>query len=295
MQTMAATRRARTRVNPYMIFIVPLVLVAAASLGTEPATRVACGLCEQPDRFVRLQTVPTDSRPVGPQGFTHPFALSPEDWKSILTELHVQRQAEGLLIPVPQGPVLSAFTEEEVSYLSVTLSKALVQAQPNEWVVFGLSRSTPQGLTELTTGGVYVEGPLLHVVLANYRKVVTMPSTRQLLWERPLRPDAGPAYDLVAGSHQTIVRESGFVPSFLSSAPSELAIAYQALLLGEPAEASVTQKTSAANQLAIPPPTIVAPPLSIEDRLQVLKRLQAQGLITEEEYRAKKQQLLDRF
>jgi putative oligomerization/nucleic acid binding protein len=295
MQTMAATRRAPVRVNPYKIFIVPLLLVAAASLGTGPATRVACGLCEQPDRFVRLQTAPTDSRPVNSQGFTHPFALSPEDWKSILTELHVQRQAEGLLIPVPPGPVLSAFTEEEVSYLSVTLSKAFVQAQPNEWVVFGMSRSTPQGLTELTTGGGYVEGPSLHVVLANYRKVVTMPSTRQLLWERPLRPDAGPAYDLVAGNHQTIVRESGFVPSLLSSAPSELAIAYQALLLGEPAEASVTQQTSAESQLAIPPPTIVAPPLSIEDRLQVLKRLQAQGLITKEEYRAKKQQLLDRF
>ena len=295
MQTMAITRRARVRVNLYKIFIVPLLLVAAASLGTAPATRIACGQCEEGDRFVRLQTAPTDSRPVSSQGYRHPFALSPEDWKSILTELHVQRQAEGLLIPVPQGPVLSAFTEEEVSYLSVTLSKTFAQAQPNEWVVFGLSRLTPQGLTELTTGGGYVEGPSLHVVLANYRKVVTMPSTRQLLWERPMRPDAGPAYDLVAGNHQTIVRESGFVPSLLSPSPSELAIAYQALLLGEPAEASVTQKTSAANQLPIPPPLIVAPPLSIEDRLQVLKRLQAQGLITEEEYRAKKQQLLDRF
>jgi putative oligomerization/nucleic acid binding protein len=295
MQTTAATRRARVRVNPYKIFIVPLLLAAAASLGTAPATRIACGQCEEADRFVRLQTVPTHSRPVSSQGFTHPFALSPEDWKSILTELHVQRQAEGLLIPVPQGPVLSAFTEEEVSYLSVTLSKAFAQAQPNEWVVFGLTRSTPQGLTELTTGGGYVEGPSLHVVLANYRKVVTMPSTRQLLWERPLRPDAGPAYDLVAGNHQTIVRESGFVPSLLSSAPSELAIAYQALLLGEPAEASVTQKTTAATQMAIPPPTIIAPPLSIEERLQALKRLRAQGLITEEEYRAKKQQLLDQF
>ena len=295
MQTMAVTQRARVRVNLYKIFIVPLLLVAAANLGTAPATRIACGQCEEADRFVRLQTAPTDSHPVSSQGFRHPFALSPEDWKSILTELHVQRQAEGLLIPVPQGPVLLAFTEEEVSYLSMTLSKAFAQAQPNEWVVFGLSRLTPQGLTELTTGGGYVEGPSLHVVLANYRKVVTMPSTRQLLWDRPLRSDAGPAYDLVAGNHQTIVRESGFVPSLLSSSPSELAIAYQSLLLGEPAEASVTQKISAANQLAIPPPTIVAPPLSIEDRLQVLKRLQAQGLITEEEYRAKKQQLLDRF
>jgi hypothetical protein len=221
--------------------------------------------------------------------------LSLEDWKSILTDLHVQRQAEGLLVPVPEGPVMAAFTEEEVRYLSVTLSKAFAQAQPQEWVVFGLSRATPQGLTELTTGGGYVEGPSLHVVLANYRKVVTMSSTRQLLWERPLRPDAGPAYDLVAGNHQTIVRDSSLVPSLLSSGPSELAIAYQALLLGEPAAASATQKTSAANQLPIPPPTIVAPPVSIEDRLQVLKRLHAQGLITEEEYRAKKQQLLDRF
>ena len=292
---MVATRRARVRVNPHKIFIVSLLLMATASLGTAPATRVACGLCEQPDRFVRLQTVPTDSRPVGSQRSTHPFTLSLEDWTSILAELHVQRQAEWLLVPVPEEPVMAAFTEEEVRYLSVTLSKAFAQAQPHEWVVFGLSRVTPQGLTELTTGGGYVAGPSLHVVLANYRKVVTMPSTRQLLWERPLRPDDGPAYDLVAGNHRTIVRDSGFVSRFLSPAPSELAIAYQALLLGGPAVASATQKTSAVNQLSISPPTIVAPPVSIEDRLQVLKRLQAQGLVTEEEYRAKKQQLLDRF
>lgn len=291
---MAATRHAPVRVNPHKMLIVPLLLVAAASLGTSPATRVACGLCEQSDRFVRLQTVTTDSRPVGSQRFTHPFSLSPEDWKSILTELHVQRQAEGLLVPVP-GPVVPAFTEEEVSYLSVTLSKAFAQAQPHEWVVFGLSRATPQGLTELTTGGGYVEGPSLHIVLANYRKAVSMPGTRQLLWERPLRPDAGPAYDLVAGNHQTIVRDSGFVSSLLSSAPSELTIAYQALLLGEPVAASGSQETSTMNQSPVRSPRIVPSPLSIEERLQVLKRLQAQGLITEEEYRAKKQQLLDRF
>ncbi|NOU08707.1 MAG: SHOCT domain-containing protein [Nitrospira sp.] len=35
--------------------------------------------------------------------------------------------------------------------------------------------------------------------------------------------------------------------------------------------------------------------MSIEDRLRALKQLHAQGLITEEEYRAKKQQILDRF
>ncbi len=293
---MATTRSTRMRVNPYKMFLVPLMLVAMASLGAAPPTRIACGQREEADRFVRLQDVTTDGPADSSQRFTHPFALSPEDWKSILISLHVQRQAEGLLFPVPQGPMLPAFSEDEVSYLSVTLSKAFAQAQPDEWIVFGLSQSSQQGLTELTTGGGYVAGPLLHLVLANYRKVVTMPSTRQLLSDRPLRSDAGPAYDLVAGNHQTIVRASGFVPGLLSSAPSELAIAYQALLLGEPGAASVTQKKpTAPNEMAIQRPTIIAPSVSIENQLQVLERLRAQRLLTDEEYRAKRQQLLDRF
>ena len=190
---------------------------------------------------------------------------------------------------------MSAFTEEEITYLSETLSKAFAQAQPNEWVVFGLSRAGSQGLTKLTTGGWYVDGPSLHVVLANYRKAVTMSGTRQLLWERPLRPEAGSSYDLVAGNYQTILRESGSALNFLTSSPSELAIAYQSLLLGEPVAASVSQETSSVDQSPARSPKIVPPPLSIEERLQVLKGLQTQGLITEEEYRAKKQQLLDRF
>jgi membrane peptidoglycan carboxypeptidase len=37
------------------------------------------------------------------------------------------------------------------------------------------------------------------------------------------------------------------------------------------------------------------PDARIEERLRVLKRLWDQGLITEEEYRQKKKQLLDRF
>jgi len=272
-----------------------LLLTGGVSVAAAPATRIACGQCEEADRFVRLQAATADDRLVSSQRFTHPFVLSPEDWTAILTALHVQRQADGLLAPVPQGPVLQAFTEEDITYLSATLSKAFAHAQPNEWVVFGLSRTTSQGLTELTTGGWYLEGALLHVALANYRKVVTMPGTRQLLWERPLRPDAGPSYDLVAGRHQTIVRESGSAPSLLTSPPSELAIAYPALLLREPAAAADSQETSAGTPPPARAPRVVPPPLSLEERLQVLKRLQAQGLITEEEYRAKKQQLLDRF
>lgn len=270
-----------------------LLLAGGVPGAAAPATRIACGQCEEADRFVRLQAVTADGHAGNSQRFTHPFTLSPEDWRSILTALHVQRQAEGLLLPIPQGPVMPAFTEEDITYLSVTLSKAFAQAQPGEWVVFGLSRATSQGLTELTTGGWYLEGPSLHIVLANYRKVVTMPGTRQLLWERPLRSDAGPSYDLVPDNHQAIVPDPG--ASLLANAPSELTIAYQALLLGEPGTTPVSRETSAMTPSPERSPRVVTPSMPIEERLHVLQRLHTQGLITEEEYRAKKQQLLDQF
>lgn len=132
-----------------------------------------------------------------------------------------------------------------------------------------------------------MEGTLLHVVLANNRKAVPMASTRQLLWKRPLRSDAGPSYNLVAGKHQAIVRDPSSVSSLLASAPSELTIAYQALLLGEPVGTPGSQETSEGNQSSSPSPKILPPLSSIGERLQVLKRLQAQGLITEEEFEAR--------
>jgi hypothetical protein len=253
-----------------------------------PGTRVVCDQCEEPDRFVRLQDQSEIRRSADPRQFTHPFVLSPEEWTSLLTVLHVQRQAEGLLFRDPPGPVMAAFTAGEVAYLSSTLSKAFAQAESHEWVVFGLSRPTPHGMTEITTGGWFVEGPSLHLVLANYRKVVTMPSTRQLLWERPLRPDAGPAYDLVARTHHTIVRDSSVMSSLFSSSPSELIISYQAALSEPPREAAPQESPNHS-------PGVAPTPMSIEDRLRALQQLHAQGLITDEENRAKKQQILERF
>lgn len=277
-----------------MCLVVGSLFLAGGAFGAAASTtRIACGQCEEADRFVRLQAVTADGRTGSSLRFTHPVDLSPEDWRSILTTLRIQRQAEGLLLPIPQGPVLPAFTEEDIAYLSVTLSKAFAQAQPDEWVVFGLSRPTAQGLTAVTTGGWYLDGPSLHFVLANYRKVVTMPGTRRLLWERPLRSDAGPSYDLVPANHQALVPDVS--SSLLANAPSELTIAYQALLLGEPATVPVPWATSATTPTPEHAPKIISPPLSIEERLHVLQRLHTQGLITEEEYRVKKQQVLDRF
>jgi hypothetical protein len=285
------------RTIPRNLALLSIVLTASAWLlfghvlveAANPETRLPCGQCEETDRFVRLQGVSVEPRTGTSRPFTHPFVLSPEAWTSLLRELHVQRQSQGLLLQDPPGPVIPAFTAEEIGYLSATLSKAFAQAQPNEWVVFGLSGATTHGMAKITTGGWFVEGSSLHLILANYRKAVTMRSTRESLWEHPLRPDQGADYDLVAGSHHTIVRNPTVSSSLFSSPPSELAISYQAALSGQTTEASTPNA-----QTTLSPGTGPAS-ISIEDRLRALKQLHAQGLITEEEYRAKRQQILDRL
>ncbi len=254
-----------------------------------PITRAACEMCEEGARFVRLQQVTEDGRSAHLRSFAHPLVLSSEDWVPLLKGLQVQRQAEGLLFRDPPGPVLPAFTPDEIAYLSWTLSQAFARAQPNEMVVFGLTRLNAYNMTEITTGGWFLDGASLHLIVANYRKAATMPSTRQLLWERPLRPDAGPYYDLVAGQHQVLTREVGGWAGLFSVAPSELMIAYQAMLIGEPVGALPSSEASTLKS------GIAPPALSLEDRLRVLKRLQEQGLITDEDFRTKKQQLLDQF
>ncbi len=263
--------------------------VGAATPITSPITRVACDQCEEAARFVRFQQVAEESRSALPRQLAHPFVLSSEEWTSLLKGLQVQRQAEGLLFRDQPGPVLPAFTPDEIEYLSRTLSQAFAQAQPNEMVVFGLSRLNTYNMTEITTGGWFLEGDTLHLILANYRKAVTMPSTRQLLWERPLRPDAGPHYDLVAGRHQTVMRDTGGWSGLFSSAPSELSILYQRALLGEPVDSVSPQQNRPSSSDGGPPA------LLLEERLRTLKQLHDQGLISDDDYRVKKQQLLDRL
>lgn len=281
----------RVVLSVFLVAWAGLLLSVTSVKAATPLTRAACDQCEATDRFVRFQQASEESRGVSSRQFTHPLVLAPGEWTTLLASLYVQRQAEGILFRDPPGPVIPAFTAEEIGYLSTTLSQAFAQAQPHEWVVFGLSRLNSHKMTEVTTGGWFLDGPSLHLILANYQKVVTMPGTRQLLWERPLRPDAGPHYDLVAGHSQTIVqtstRDAGVWSGLFSSSPSELSISYQAAILKDPVHTGTSQQELPSSSNVVLP--------SLEERLRTLKQLQEQGLITEDDYRAKKQQLLDRF
>lgn len=251
--------------------------------------RMVCGECEGQDQFVRLQGPSPGLRRDHIPSFSHPSMLSSEEWKVILSSLRVQRQGEPIvLFSLPKGPISAALTHEEIDYLSRTLRQAFAQAHPEEWVVFGLSRPGAPGISEITTGGWFMEGSHLHVLLANYRYAVTAPNIRELVWENPLSSRVN-VYELVAGDHQTVIQQKE--GGVLKAPVKELAIAYQPLLLAEP----LSKATLPDGSSTLPPAQSQSEHLSMEARLQTLKRLLDQGLITEEEYRSKRSQLLERL
>jgi hypothetical protein len=122
-----------------------------------------------------------------------------------------------------------------------------------------------------------------------------MPSVRDLFWQDPMWTEAGPFYDLVPGEHRTVVEEEGFHRRLVTSSLPSLSIEYKQMLLAESVSSSNPQKSQTPGHLSPSPSQTSRPSLSLEERLQILKRLRDQGLITDEEYKTKKQQLLGQF
>jgi hypothetical protein len=274
----------RARSTPMLIMA---VLAVACSLGAVSASRVVCGMCEEADRFVRLQVPTKDRHAANAQPFSHPFRWSAEQWKPILRSIHVQKRGQGMFFfPAPSGPARPAFTPAEVDYLSETLTRAFAQAQPSEVVVFGLTSPKTQEITEITTGAWYVIDAQLYLILGNYREAFTMSSVRELLWKDPLHMIAGALYEFVPGPHQTLHREDSGLGTFLIPEAPELALTYQQLSLGAPPVEGGQEKGSF--------PTTY-PDSSLEGKLQRLKQIHDGGLITDEEFSTKKKALLDGF
>ena len=187
---------------------------------------------------------------------------------------------------VPSGLTLPAFTPAEVDYLSETLTRAFAQAQPSEVVVFGLTSPKTQEMTEITTGAWYVKDAQLHLILGNYREAFTMANIRELLWQDPLHMLAGPLYEFVPGPYQSLTREDNGIGTFLIPAAPQLALTYQQLSSGAPSVEGGHEKGSSLS---------TSPDSSLEGKLKRLKQIHDDGLITDDEFAAKKKTLLDGF
>jgi Short C-terminal domain len=270
------------------LYLLATVAFAALSASCATVTQSPVSVQEDPNHFIRIEGRYGDERRERFTRFEHPLTLTAGQWERILTSIQVQSRKDTFLFTTAKNPPEPAFSAEQVAYFSQGLQQAFNRAHPDEFVVFGINQIRSPPLTEITTGGWFVEGQRLHLVLANYRHSVSMQHIRDQLWRDPLRSNTSPSYDIVVGPYQTLGREKGLVGLLSAEAP-ELLIDYKMLLDAQPTPPAPARSPISAPALAAP----LDP--SLEERLRMLKKLHDQDLITDEEYREKKKRLLDRF
>jgi len=128
--------------------------------------------------------------------------------------------------------------------------------------------------------------------MATIETVFDPTTVRERLWKEPLRAVAAPFYDVVQDERQTVVKGTGLLSVLSSGSGPEIVIEYRALLGAPPA----VEKTMPVERVAPAAPDAGRlPGGAVEERLRMLKRLREQGLITDEEYREKKKDVLGSF
>ncbi len=277
---------------------VPVKIISALALGflcqacAHPSPVVSKSPQEEPPRFVRLEVRYGAANPSGLTRFNHPLELNEKEWTRLLESVWVRREPGFFTFASQDEAPIPAFAPDDIAFLSKWLGKAFTRAHPDEWVVFGLSQARSADITEVTTGGWFVEGERLHLMLANYSYAVTMSSVRKRLWDDPLQSMGSRSYTFAAGDYQSATLVGGgFVGDLRGTSILQLAIDYKGLL--KPPSAAKPVQKSDAPQPAVPPEQ--GSGSDSAQKLRELKKLRDEGVITEEEYRTKKKQLLDRF
>ncbi|MBX9658618.1 MAG: hypothetical protein K2X00_08625 [Nitrospiraceae bacterium] len=141
-----------------------VTMLAGCTAGPFPTLTIY----ETPNAFVRLQTDPQIGQSAG---HSHPAQVPAEQIGAVLRGIIVEEPLTRLPLyddlTVPRRH--QAFNEEEIAFWAPLLSMALQKATPEEVVTFYQSRRISGVKREVTSGGLFLEGANLHVILSNYR------------------------------------------------------------------------------------------------------------------------------
>ena len=275
---------------------IPYLLVLAGSVAMFLALP-ACGgplqfsrdIHEGQERFVRLEARYGGGDAGSPMRFAHPLKLDETAWVRIVSGIYVKPRRGLISMGTAQSGPLMAFHEAEIRYLAHYLSEAFRKARSDELVLFYLSRPRDVSIIEITSGGCVAERGRIHFLIANYRYAATSSFIPERIRKDPLWPAAEAFYELIPNRYQTVQvdRRWDFTTPLFAEI-SELVVDYKATLAASD-EALVPEGL----QGRVPAGKDEAGQL--EDKLRGLLRLREQGLITEEEYRVKRQKLLEMF
>jgi len=193
---------------------------------------------EDPVNYVRLEEDAGVLPEWTPGHHAHPAAMGPERVRAILSGLKIQehRSAPQRWIQ-GEAPLVPAFTEEELALLSAQMAEALAQAKYNERVTFYLSQPETSAKRVITSGGIYVHGTELHVVLGNWRIIYGIPAYGMIYDRRyPMRPTAAKGFELFFQPPDAVIPVSNsWLDDLLGNGKDELVLDLSKIQVPEPA------------------------------------------------------------
>jgi hypothetical protein len=212
------------------------------ALGAVAALTVSCGyLATYPpvedEDVVRLVSVPKAV-------YDHPVRLSSRDLSVILQAVRVKFKANWLqtLITGPLAP-LPLFDEATLARVVPPLAAALERAGLHERVVFYVAQRRSNARRDVTSGVLFVEGRLLHIVLANHQnRVDAIPGSIAYDKEDPEVAVAPQRVALVFDRPEFVVeRKPDLVDGVFGAAPPRLLVDYGMFLKTLEREAAIVQ------------------------------------------------------
>ena len=179
-----------------------------------------------------------------------------------------------------------AFPNDDAALLAPHLRVALARARPTETAVFFLRKTRSDGIPLVTTGGLLIHGDQLVVLLAHAGRPTTTQRKIETARDAPLHPLGELDFHFVLGPYQTTPAKKDLPGSIAMASAPALSVDYRAWLAGflQPGRGSSPSQTE---------PEI--PASMIENKLHQLKTWREQGLITDDEYLQKRQELLKHF
>lgn len=154
--------------NSGVTFLLGIVLsLTFAACQNRPFQTVA--IYDDPSRFVRLEV---DSAVGG--NHSHPIEIMPDNMAAILAGVMIEElpgfmEPTSLLTKDKEPRQHQAFSEAEIRLFAPQLAQGLRTAKPDEIVTFGQTHQITAITNKITSGGVFVDGDELHLILSNYR------------------------------------------------------------------------------------------------------------------------------
>ncbi len=123
---------------------------------------------ESPASFVRLEADPMVQRDAG---HSHPVTMTAEQMAGVLSGLMIEEPSRLLafLDKDTEPRRHPAFNEAEIQFFAPLLAKGLGVATAEEVVTFYQTQQDTAIIRKVTSGGIFVDGEEMHVVLTNYR------------------------------------------------------------------------------------------------------------------------------